>query len=268
KALYRSGKWPSGASARIVISGTIKGSGKYSNATGSMIEVSGVGNYPPIVIEGAPGTGGTLDANLGGNTNPNEKGRVLYIGNNKVTLGNNLVLTGGKTLWGGAVCVGTHGNVSDGDLVLAGAEITGNRGKVGGGVNVYKGRMSMTGGAIRNNSNESGDPGASQGGGIYLEPDTVLDLSGGTIEGNGNANTDNGGGVYLNGRARAVMTGGKIINNNSKESGGGVYTYGEFEMRDGIIKDNNSGKDNDVGVGPFMGKFIHTGGTVGNITVP
>ncbi|MDR0382785.1 MAG: hypothetical protein LBH50_02240, partial [Spirochaetaceae bacterium] len=40
KALYRSGKWPSGASARIVISGTIKGSGKYSNATGSMIEVS------------------------------------------------------------------------------------------------------------------------------------------------------------------------------------------------------------------------------------
>jgi hypothetical protein len=256
--LYRGGKWPAGESAVIVISGRITGS-----VTGgkSLVEVSGKGNYPPVIFKGDDITGGTLDAgNSGGGD-----GRVLYVANSKVTLGDKLLLTGGRTLWGGAVCIGTHSNNFDtaGELIIDGAEISGNTGQVGGAVSIYKGSASMTSGLIKNNKNGFAT-GANDGGGIYVNSNTFLLFSGGTIEGNGGAETDTGGGIAIDGNAAALMTGGKIINNNSKDRGGGVYVIpmGKFEMTGGEISGNTSGADGGVSNGGYGAEFIHTGGTI------
>ncbi|MDR1256659.1 MAG: hypothetical protein LBJ86_02820 [Spirochaetaceae bacterium] len=258
--LYRGGKWPAGESAVIVISGRITGS-----VTGgkSLVEVSGKGNYPPVIFKGDDVTGGTLDAgNSGGGD-----GRVMYIANSKVTLGDKLLLTGGRTLWGGAVCIGTEGHIglnSEGELIIDGAEISGNTGQVGGAVSIYKGSASMTSGVIRNNKNDFTTAGANDGGGIYVSSNTFLLVSGGIIENNGGAETDNGGGIAIDGYAAALMTDGKIINNTSKKQGGGVYVIpmGKFEMTGGEISGNTSGTDGGVSNGGYGAVFIHTGGTI------
>jgi hypothetical protein len=255
--LYRGGKWPTGESAVIVISGRITGS--VTNGK-SLVEVAGKGNYPPLIFKGDEITGGTLDAGNSGGGN----GRVLYIANSKVTLGGKLLLTGGRILWGGAVCIGTENADSDGELIIDGAEISGNTGQLGGAVMIYKGSASMTSGLIRNNKNDFAT-GANGGGGIYVNSYTFLLFSGGIIEYNGGAKTENGGGIVIEGEAAALMTDGKIINNRSNLKGGGIYIIpmGKFEMTGGEIRGNTSAVGGGVGVG---GSFTHTGGTIANNT--
>jgi hypothetical protein len=264
KSLYRKGKWPAGASAVIVISGTITGSGSFGPNM-AMADISGAGNYPPIVLRGDPVNGGVLNA---GRTKDSE-GRALYIANNKVTLGDNLTLTGGYTLWGGAVCVGTAGLDSEGEFVMAGGEISGNTAAVGGGVLVYKGRMSMTGGTVKNNIPTNGYSNVMGiGGGIYLNGYTSFTMTGGTISGNGGAETEKGGGVFTDGQSVFTMNGGEILNNTSAVKGGGVYVapYGKFIMNDGTISGNASASDGGVSVSPYSAEFNKTGGTISGNT--
>ncbi|MDR0409470.1 MAG: hypothetical protein LBH18_03635 [Spirochaetaceae bacterium] len=265
KTSHRGGSWPAGKSATIVISGEIKAPGQFKD---SMIDISGVGNYPPIVFEGDPVAGGTLNANM----RQSGDGRVMSVTNNKVTLGGNLLLTGGRALWGGAVCVGAKLPNTAGELVIAGAEISGNTGQVGGGVLVYEGSVSMTSGAIRNNSGGYTKSGASSGGGIHLNFFTFLLMSGGTIadNGNGSLSTESGGGLSIDGNAYALMTGGEIINNFAKDSGGGVNIspMGNFKMTGGLINGNKvTSGNNDVAMNRQYGSvFTQTGGTVGVIS--
>jgi hypothetical protein len=264
KASYRSGKWPAGESARIVIQGTITGSGSFG-PNQSMIDISGAGSYPPIVLEGDPVTGGVLDANR----NIGSQGRVLYIANNKVTLGDNLTLTGGYTLWGGAVCVGTAGLVSEGEFIINGGEISGNTASLGGGVLVYKGRMTMSGGSIKGNTTtDSYSQVIGSGGGVYLNEYTSLTMSGGSIRENGGAKTDNGGGVLVEGHAQFTMDSGEILNNTSSSLGGGVYVtaYGNFTMSGGIINGNTSAKNGGVYISPYSASFTQGGGTISGNT--
>ncbi|MDR1211511.1 MAG: hypothetical protein LBK40_04685, partial [Spirochaetaceae bacterium] len=77
RSQYRNENWPAGKSAVIVIRGTITGSGSFG-PNESMVDISGAGNYPPIILEGDPVSGGVLNANR----SRNREGRVLYIGNN------------------------------------------------------------------------------------------------------------------------------------------------------------------------------------------
>ncbi|MDR2660043.1 MAG: hypothetical protein LBC27_08680 [Spirochaetaceae bacterium] len=262
KNLYKSGKWPAGESAVIIISGTVTGSGNLG-ANGSMLDVSGAGNYPPIILKGDPSTGGILDAN-GANTG----GRILYIANNKVTLGDKLTLTGGARLWGGAVCVGTAGSDSEGEFIMAGGEISGNKGGSGGAVMVYKGGMTMSGGIIKNNSNNF-NQNDGNGGGIYLNAYTSFTMTGGTIAENGdNVKTENGGGLFIDGRARAVMSGGEILNNTARNSGGGVNvsSYGEFTMTGGTISGNTAAEKGSVYVEKYGAVFNRTGGVISGNT--
>jgi hypothetical protein len=252
--LYRDGKWPAGESAVIVISGRITGS--VTNGS-SLVEVAGKGNYPPVIFKGDEITGGTLDA--GNSTGGN--GRVLYIANSTVTLGDKLLLTGGRVLRGGAVCIGMENVDSAGELIIDGAEISGNTGQIGGAVMIYKGSASMSSGLVRNNKNDFPAAGGKDGGGIYVNVDTFFLLSGGTIENNGGDETEYGGGILIEGESAARMTGGKIINNRSKDSGGGVRIIptGTFEMTGGEISGNTSAAAGGVSIG---GSFIHTGGTI------
>jgi hypothetical protein len=231
-----------------------------------MVDVSGTGNYPPVILKGDPVKGGVLNAGR----SPGSNGRVLYIANNKVTLGDKLTLTGGRMLYGGAVCVGTPGSPSAGEFVMTGGEISGNAGGSGGGVMVYMGSMTMTGGTIQNNSNDFNHNGG-DGGGVYLNELTAFTMSGGIIKNNGGAATKNGGGVLTDGRARFVMTGGEILGNTSTDYGGGVRVspYGDFTLSHGTISGNKTGKDGGGGVSvssSFFAVFTRNGGTVGGNT--
>jgi hypothetical protein len=247
-----------------VVSGTITASGSF-NSNQAMIDISGAGNYPPIILEGDPVNKGMLNANR---SRTNE-GRVLYIANNKVTLGDNLTLTGGYTLWGGAVCVGTHGADSQGEFIMAGGEISGNTAAVGGGVMIYKGKMTMTGGAIKNNAatNKYSKVGGI-GGGVYVNEDTTVTMSGGIISGNGGTETADGGGVAVNGNGLFTLTGGDILNNESAEYGGGVHIspLGAFTMSGGTITGNVSADGGGVFKSSYDAVFNHSGGTVSGNT--
>jgi hypothetical protein len=264
KSLYRGKKWKAGESAVIIISGTIRGSGPFGD-NGSMVDISGAGNYPAIVLKGDPVKGGVLDAGRPGGNG----GRVLYIANNKVTLDSNLTLTGGSRLWGGAVCIGTPGVVSSGEFVMAGGEISGNVAGSGGGVFVYTGAMTMTGGVIKNNITTFNKYGGS-GGGVFVYEFSTFTMTGGTIENNGGAATENGGGVAADGKARFIMTGGTIRANTSSIKGGGVHVSpdGSFSMSGGTISGNNSkGSGGGVFVSlQYGGVFTQSGGTVSGNT--
>jgi hypothetical protein len=264
KSVYKSGKWPAGKSAVIVIRGTLTGSGSFGSNQ-AMIDISGAGNYPPIILEGDPVTGGVLNANR----NKDNQGRVLYIANNQVALGNNLILTGGYTLWGGAVCVGTPGSPSEGEFIMAGGEISGNTAGLGGAVLMYKGSMTMSGGIIKNNTNTDYSKVMGSGGGIYLAEYTSLTMSGGTIRDNGGAKTDNGGGVKVEGTAQFTMTGGEILNNTSNIHGGGVHVaaYGTFTLSSGIISGNKTGTSGGgIYLSPYGVAFTQSGGTISGNT--
>jgi hypothetical protein len=257
RSLYRDGKFKVGESAVIVVSGTITASGSFN----SMVEISGVDEYPPIILVGDPVRGGVLDAARSG-----ESGRVLYVANNRVTLGGGLKLTGGRMMYGGAVCVGAPGASAGGEFIMAGGEIRGNVGGSGGGVMVYKGSMTMSGGVIRNNTNGF-NRNKGSGGGVYLNEYAVFTMNGGTIERNGGEETENGGGVLAEGRARFVMTNGNILNNVSTGRGGGVFMlpYGIFVLSNGTISGNKTGVSGGGGVylSSLGNAFTRTGGTVG-----
>jgi hypothetical protein len=259
RSVYRSGNWPAGESAVIIIKGRIIAHGSLG-ANETMIEVAGAGNYPPIVLQGDPATGGILDVNR----KKGEDGQVLFITNNKVTLGENLTLTGGNQLWGGAVRIGAPGFESAGEFIMAGGEISGNTGASGGAVMIYKGSMTMTGGVIKNNRNDYFKYGGS-GGGIYVNDHAAFTMTGGLIETNGgDPKAERGGGIYINGDGTATMSGGEIRGNTSIIEGGGVYIapYGVFNMSGGLITGNKSGEGNEVQPSKWGGTFNQTGGNV------
>jgi hypothetical protein len=259
KSSYHNGTWKAGASATIVISGTITASGSLG-PNGSMVDISGTGKYPPIILEGDPIKGGVLNAAR----DRSNEGRVLYIANNKVTLGSNLTLTGGYSLWGGAVCIGTADSPSEGEFIMAGGEISGNMAQNGGGVLVYNGKMTMTGGTIKNNVN-SYNQRDGYGGGLYICGYARLTMSGGTITENGGAKTENGGGIFVDGSAELLMTGGEILKNASIFHGGGVYIapLGRFTMSNGTISGNKTGiSGGGIYIPTINTHFTGTGGIV------
>jgi hypothetical protein len=217
-----------------------------------MVDISGNGKYPPIILKGDPAVGGTLDANI---QNAAE-GRVLYVGNNKVTLEEGLTLTGGKMFWGGAVMIGQHGSESAGEFIMAGGEISGNSGDTGGAVLVYKGSFEMTGGLIKDNHGADGSA-------VYVYEDTTFTMSGGAIQNNGGNNATSGGGVYVGGHANFTMNGGDIAE-NSAIKGGGVYisSFGDFTITDGTIQNNTATEGGGVYVSQYGATFNENGGTI------
>jgi hypothetical protein len=267
KLAYRGGGWKTGTSAVIMIRGTINGSSSF-DSNNSMVDISGAGSYPPIILEGDPVRGGTLNARR----NEYNDGRVLYIDGNKVTLGSRLTLTGGYALMGGAVCVGSANSSSEGEFIMAGGDINGNTAVFGGAVWVYKGKMTMTGGVIRYNSTTKHNGAMGSGGGVYVNASASFSISGGTIRNNGGAETDKGGGVFVDGKGLFTMSGGEVRSNNSFTQGGGVQiaSSGEFTMSGGSISSNRTGKFGGGGVyAAENAKFTNTGGTIsGNTPAP
>ena len=152
--------------------------------------------------------------------------------------GNNAKVSGNEGK-GGGVRVGNYDG-KKGTFNLYGGEITYNEAGYGGGVYVYDGTFTMTGGAkIANNTSTS------FGGGVCVDSSlsSTFNMRGGEISGNNKASS--GGGVYM-GEGTFNMSGGSITGNTATKYGGGVYKlYGTFTVSGtAVIKDNKKGTAN------------------------
>ena len=191
------------------------------------------------------------------------------ISNNKFVLGavyvaGNFTMNGGEIsgnatvsegCGGGVYVAGTQGFTPR--VYLNGGEISGNSAKNGGGVYMNNfTSVEINGCKISNNT------ASSDGGGIYLVDSTYLKLIDGIISGN---TAVNGGGVYIyGGNAGFDMSGGTISDNRATEGGGGVYTIkGTIILNEGNIC-YNTGDTGGGGVALYEGAFTINGGEVSN----
>jgi hypothetical protein len=217
-------------------------------------------------------------------------GSLLYIGTNQtVTLkdthlkghsGNNTQLVcvfgGPFNMEGGSITGNNPANtgggvhIVNGTFNMTGGTISGNKRASGGGVYVTgtSSTFTMTGGTISDNtaSNNYGQGGSSNGGGVYLEMGTFT-MSGGEIKNNTAPVNGIGGGVYISNSSTTFnMSGGTISGNTATNQGGGVRLMdGTFNMSGGII---GSGNTADLGGGVYLvgGTFNMTNGTISGNT--
>jgi hypothetical protein len=128
-------------------------------------------------------------------------------------------------------------------------------GKLYGGSNYYKGKLTM-----REGSRITGNIGSPVGGGIRVFIDSAFTMENGNIS--GNTTTTTGGGVTSAGDF--TMTGGVISGNTATGNGGGVYVAtGVFIMDGGNISGNTSGN---MGGGVNATKFTMTDGVISDNT--
>ena len=157
-----------------------------------------------------------------------------------ITGGNAVAGVGNENKVGGGVFV------SDGSLTLDGGSITGNHAaENGGGVCVYDGEFTMNNGAITDNTTQNA------GGGVYLNTEwaaqkgeeTRFVMNGGEISGNTvsagsgggiGASTDQGHKEYTKGYDSIVINGGTIKDNSASGNGGAISsTNGTIKINGG-----------------------------------
>lgn len=164
------------------------------------------------------------------------------------TISNNSTYkTSGQGSYGAGVYVADYANASGGDTLFTaqpasfemnGGKITGNTAlDYGGGVLTFPQRsqkitININNGEISGNKVTRGSGGAV----AAFFGVTELNIKDGTLTENSAQNY--GGGVYLNTDSAVTQTGGSIENNVAVE-GGGVYG-GTYTMTGGVIKDNNN----------------------------
>lgn len=172
-------------------------------------------------------------------------------------------------MYGGAISYNTNGGVSvskSWTLDMSGGKIAYNtKSKDGAGVYVYGDNgsavLNLSGSAsIENNTAETytfaSSIVGSNGGGVYLDKNGTMTLSGNATVKNNKASGAGGGVCVMGNPAYLTMTGGSITGNESYGSGsgamcgGGVYVSetGEFAMSGGSITGNTS----DAGGGVFV----------------
>ena len=124
--------------------------------------------------------------------------------------------------------------VTAGTLTLTDSSSRGGGELVGGGVRVERdGALLLSGGYLTANSAEDGAA-------VYVADGASFTMTGGTVT--GNAASGNGGGVYLSGGASFAMSGGRITDNTASGDGGGVYAAGSASLSGGAsISGNTAG---------------------------
>ncbi|MDR0420813.1 MAG: Ig-like domain-containing protein [Prevotellaceae bacterium] len=247
--------------AVIVVNGTITPTTEGSLLNKSLVSITGVGQYPPVVLRGSA-SGGILDAN--------NSARVLYVMNNNVTIADNITLINGNThasneLYGGGVFI------EKSSLAMTGGNIKQCKALYGGGIYISEDKDSqhssflMNGGTISDCQTQGT---ASTGGaGVFVERYCSFTMVGGSITNNGtDGKTDTGGGIFVNGYGVFNMSGGKINGNKASSNGGGVHVtgYGNFNMTNGTITENTApdGGGSGVFVSQYGATFNQTGGII------
>ena len=211
-------------------SGTGDGGGVYVSGGTFNLRGGSITNNKTEVYSQGEGTGGGVYVS-GGTFNLYDGGSITH---NKAT-GN------ASASKGGGVRVGSNGQA--GTFNMYGGEITYNEANYGGGVDVYEGTFTMSGGTIANNTT------ANYGGGVYVDRDSCkFTMRGGSISGN---TACNGGGVFVYSDT-FTMSGGEIKDNTATGNGGGVYVNGSD------VVPSSGGKFT------VSGKVVITGNKMGN----
>lgn len=223
-------------------------------------------------------TGGTIQKNNAGTM----AGGVLVNGTGACsmsggTITNNTSTYGAGGLWvddntpftmgGGTISNNTAGGdgggiyIDNGNITITAGTISGNKGQWGGGINDC-GTVTMKGGTISGNSTTS-----KAGAGINVSTNGKLTMSGGKIQNNTSAET--GGGICNLGTLE--ISGGEISGNTTKYSGGGIYNSAQGKgttISGGTISGNTA--ETYGGGGIYIednSKVTMTGGTIKANTV-
>lgn len=223
-------------------------------------------------------TGGTIQKNNAGTV----AGGVLVNGTGACsmsggTITNNTSTYGAGGLWvddntpftmgGGTISNNTAGGDGggiyndNGNITITAGTISGNKGQWGGGINDC-GTVTMKGGTISGNSTTS-----KAGAGINVSTNGKLTMSGGKIQNNTSAET--GGGICNLGTLE--ISGGEISGNTTKYSGGGIYNSAQGKgttISGGTISGNTA--ETYGGGGIYIednSKVTMTGGTIKANTV-
>ena len=197
---------------------------------------------------------------------------------------------------GGGVCIESNYNLNStpAEFNMHGGEISGNKARLGGGVQASAG-TSTSGNSARGHTvfnmyegaeiinNEANTNSTTDGGGgvniwarNYTESRVTFNMHGGKINGNvstGTATTHGGGVVVTStgaGKAEVEMLDGEINGNVGRNHGGGVMLNGansEFNMRGGTISGNRADREHGGGVSVTGGTFtMYNGFITGNIS--
>ncbi|MEE3410255.1 MAG: hypothetical protein VZQ47_06915 [Treponema sp.] len=243
----------------ILIDGTLSGNQTISAANAKSITICGASPLPTTGDDaGIPqdkiDAGGKMeDEYLESDT----KGALNIEAAVPVTI-KNLMITGGRNnVQGGGIRLSESGA----DLTLSsGAYVTKNKAKRnGGGVYVGRGECRLTiedGAVIKENkainTTITTDNNISCcGGGVYVDQNSILTMTGGTICENSAARGGAGGGVFCGKNVNFSMYGGKICSNSALQgsngsksgsgNGGGVYCFNSnFTMTGGVIGDDST----------------------------
>jgi LPXTG-motif cell wall-anchored protein len=198
-----------------------------------------------------------------------ESGLLTIIHGDKRNRSSHIIMNYGIfNMSGGYVCGGIaptwgSGVYNDNAIMnMTGGVIAANSGVLGGGVHVYDSTFNMSGGVITGNTASNGYD-YTGGGGIYIDSDGILNLSGNAYVTNntysGNYSGDDGGYESFGGGGIASyqgtvnVSGGYVTGNYSTEAGGGMYIGFDgystnFKMNGGTVAGNCSGNQEGGGI--------------------
>ncbi|MBR5167912.1 MAG: leucine-rich repeat protein [Salinivirgaceae bacterium] len=174
-----------------------------------------------------------LDEWVNSNSDAPQESALTIMAKMPVTI-KDLTITGGYTpsSYGGGIFICDGANVT----IAGNTIITGNRADGGGGVYVNGGTLTMTGGTISGNIACKLDTYDSRGGGVhvskYYGSKGVFNMIGGTISDN-IAPYGQGGGVYLDEECSMYMSGNAVIGNKDAEETADADNYSNMAGRGG-----------------------------------
>ena len=167
-------------------------------------------------------TGGTIQKNNAGTV----AGGVLVNGTGACSMSGGTITNNTSTYGAGGLWVDNNT-----PFTLGGGTISNNTaGGDGGGIYNDNGNITITAGTISGNKGQ-------WGGGLYVHG--VVNMKGGTISGN-STTSKAGAGINVSTNGKLTMSGGKIQNNTSAETGGGICNLGTLEISGGKISGNTT----------------------------
>lgn len=257
------------ASSHIIyIDGTFTGKTEISSTTLPNTDMLTLRGYIP---EGQTVAKATLNGNFSSFANNNT---TLIINDAKKVDIYDLTIKGGNNKSSNYGASATPGG---GILITGSADVTLNSGTIitdntacyGGGVSVFKGKLTVNNGAVvRKNTAKKDSSSGGYGGGIYVGKNGFLSLAGGmigdsTLTANGN-NAMRGGGIYADyndeapDEMRLEMTGGSVSHNlrevdgTYQEAGAGLYICGKARISGGVIDHNTTAGNAPKGGGIYL----------------
>lgn len=241
QSIIKVGTSATNSKATLTLNAGVKLMNNKSSQLGAGVRTFGIFNMNGGVIEknesSAQGGGIAIEKTgkmymkggmISNNKSTKEGGGIVIYGNGALTMEDGTI-TGNKGTAGAGICAICGSAAERATININGGTITDNIGTGNGGAIFAHANtvLTMTGGTVNGNRGV-------HGGAVYLHNNATygaatMRLTGGTIS--GNTATGNGGGVAMaNANNLLTMTGGTISDNTAATNGKDVYVQGSFNM--------------------------------------